>query len=478
MISPGNFLATRSLAESLQEKGITLVPKPNSILFELVNNVSLTNVYDTIDKDITVDDYLNNLSLNINSIASDSESLYNNIFYSSIEALSKIVIGHISIAKNDVKPLVANFAQEIQQFLERNKVVDPSCELEIISLTPSEALEYEPLINDLKVYKGSSVETPRNILSFAPRSNEELMTMFVTGDKQLDTMNLQWLTNKPNEYLVTIWNEYFVKGEKYIFDNLTNETVFDKADISLVMYLFSCYLFNNPSSDVKTNLTQYQTNINELRTFAGTVLVNSINMINMSNNSNTLIIENNFYKKYIKVNGYVYKKWLAEGGDSSVLLGLLISKESVRNSNLINEMSEKLKSNWSQYLSLYKLNKKNNLLIEFKNFLINSVQFSLSDKTQLEKDYEDSKGNCYETVIKLIGEEIEKIGLPDLEDPYKISLSLIAKCRFYFTNSYEILNDIDEAGRVNPDLSPRDAATVATVYYLLDYLTEQMTVSR
>ena len=477
MISSQNFLATRPLAEALQAKGVTLVPKPNSVLFDLVNNSSMNNVFASDNTD-TTDNYLECMSMDIARITDNPENLYNNIFYSTIDNLSKVITGHISIAKNDVKPLVIDFAQKIQEFLEKNKVVDLNCELEIISLVPSEALDYNPLLNDLKVYKGGSVEIPKNILRFAPKANEELMAMFVTGDKQLDAMNLQWLSNKPNDYLVNIWTEYFVKGEKYIFENLNNETIFDKSDVSLVIYLFSLYLFNNPSEEVKSSLTEYESNIADLRNFAGTVLVNCINMIDMYSNSGTLVIENNFYKKYIKVNGYVYKKWLAEGGDATVLLGLLITKENVKNVNLINQMSEKLKANWDQYCSLYKINKKNNLLNDFKSFVSNSLQFSLSDKTQLEKDYESTNSGCYETVIKLVNEEMDRMGLPDIDDPYKVSLILIAKCRFYFTNSYEILNDINEAGKVNPELNPRDAATIATIYNLLDYFLEQMVVTK
>ncbi len=477
MISSQNFLATRTLAEALQAKDITLVPKPNSILFDLVSNSSMNNVFTSNSSD-TVDNYLNYMSIDIASITDNPESLYNNIFYSTVDNLSKVVIGHISIAKNDIKPLVTDFAEKIQEFLEKNKVTDLNCELEIISLLPSEALEYNPLINDLKVYKGGSVEIPRNILRFSPRTNEELTSMFVTGDKQLDIMNLQWLSDKPSNYLLDIWTNYFVKGERYIYENLNNETIFDKSDISLVIYLFSLYLLNNPSEDIKSSLTEYESNIADLRNFAGTVLVNCINMINMYNNSDTLIVENNFYKKYIKVNGYVYKKWLSEGGDNTILLGLLISKENVKNINLINQMSEKLKSNWDQYCSLYKINKKNNLINEFKSFILNNLQFSLSEKTQLEKNYESINGSSYDTIVKLVKEEIDKIGLPDLNDPYRISLLLVAKCRFFFTNSYEILNDIDEAGKINPNLSPRDAATIATIYNLLDYFLEQMAVTK
>lgn len=476
MISSANFLATKPLAETLQTKGITLVPKQNSILFDLVNSVNNRDIVNTID--YTSDLYLEALGMDISHISDSTDSLFNNILYSSVDTLSKIVSGHISIAKNDIKPLVVDFAQSLQEFLEKNKVVDPSCDLEIISLYPSDALEYNPLLNDLKLFKGSSVEVPKNILKFYPRTNDELMAMFVTGDKELDTMNLQWLSNKNVDYLVNVWNEYFVKGDKYNFDNLNNETIFDKADIALVIYLFSLYLFSNPSKDIKTSLTEYETNIAELRTFAGTVLINCVNMITMSNNSNTLVIENNLYKKSIKVNGYVYKKWLSEGGDNTILFGLLVSKESVKNLNLITQMSEKLKANWEQYCSLYRINKKNSLINEFKFYLSNSIQYSLSDKTQIEKDYEAINGSCYEKVIKLAKEEIDKLGLDDLEDPYKVSLVLVAKCRFYFTNSYEILNDINEAGKVNPDLNPRDAATIAAIYYLLEYFLEQMTVTK
>lgn len=473
MIKRELFLATQPLVENLLSKGIAIAPKPNSLLSDLVCNSDAVIVVPNKDGN------MDQLSHYIEMETDNPDNLYNQIFYNSVDDLKSIVLGHINIAKNDVRPIVIQFAKGLQEFLERCKVLDPNCNLEILCLDPSPLLQEQSLLNDLKKYKGKSIELPKNFIKFAPKVEEDLIPMIMTGDKDLDKSTMEWLTNKPEGFLVNIWNNFFVQSEKYIFDNLRNEDVFSKADITLVIYLLSLNLFNNPDSSLKNiSLTNYESNIADIRNFAGSVLSNSVNMIEISNNSNTLVIENNYYKKCIKVNGYIYRKWLSEGGDNTILLGLLISKDNIKNLNLIMEASDKLKNQWNQYCSLYKINENDKLLDKFKTYLTNNFQFSLANKIDIETEYISKNGSCVETMLKLSKEVIDGIKLPDINDPYKISLDLIGKCRFFYTSSYEILHEINEAGLVNPDLQPRDAATIAVINYILDFFIEQMSVTK
>lgn len=473
MITRELFLATQPLVEGLLSKGISIAPKPNSLLSDLVSNS------DSFGVSPEVADLTDALSYHMEQNTSSPDNLYNQIFYNSIDDLKNVVLGHISIAKNDVKPIVTQFAKGVQEFLEKYKVVDPNCSLEILCLDVSPILQEQSLLNDLKKYKGRSIEVPKNFIRFSPKTEEELIPMIMVGDKDMDRSTLEWLSNKPEGFLVAIWNNYFVMSEKYVFDNLKNEDIFSKADISLVIYLLSLNLFNNPDSSLKDiSLRNYESSIADIRSFAGSVLINSINMIEMSNNSDTLVIENNYYKKCIKVNGYVYRKWLSEGGDNTVLLGLLISKVNIKNLNLLTESSEKLKNQWNQYCSLYKINENDKLLERFKSYLTNAFIFSLANKSNIELEYISKNSSCIETMKKLSEEVIESIKLPDLTDPYKISLDLIGKCRFFYTSSYEILREINEAGIINPDLQPRDAATISVINYILDFFIEQMSISK
>lgn len=473
MIKRELFLATQPLVENLLNKGISITPKPNSILSDLVNNSSSYKQFSSDEY------YIESLGTSIEDITNNPDNLYNQIFYNSIEDLRSIVLGHISIAKNDVKPIVTQFAKNFQEFLEKSKVLDPNCDLEIVCLDAAPMLQEQSLLNDLKKYKGRGIEVPKNLLKFATKTEEELLSMVMTGDKSIDKTTLEWLSSKEDNFLVNIWNTYFVLSERYVYENIKNEDVFIKSDISLIIYILSLHLYNNPDDSLKNiSLVNYESNIADIRNFAGSVLINSINMIEMSNNSNTLVIENNYYKKCIKVNGYVYRKWLSEGGDNTVLLGLLISKENIKNLSLITETSEKLKNHWNQYCSLYRINESDKLLDRSKTFLANSFLFSLDNRSEVEKEYVSKNSSCNETIMKLYQEEIAKLRLPDLENPYKISLDLIGKCRFFYTSSYEILCEINEAGIINPDLEPRDAATVAVINYVLEFFLEQMQINK
>jgi hypothetical protein len=56
-----------------------------------------------------------------------------------------------------------------------------------------------------------------------------------------------------------------------------------------------------------------------------------------------------------------------------------------------------------------------------------------------------------------------------------LALHIICQCRFYYTEAEFILSEIEEIGKQNPGIDVREAALIATINYLVDYLCDQIT---
>jgi hypothetical protein len=78
---------------------------------------------------------------------------------------------------------------------------------------------------------------------------------------------------------------------------------------------------------------------------------------------------------------------------------------------------------------------------------------------------------------KLLESEIDKLSIKDMDDYIGVSLKAIAKCRFFYTSSYNILDDINKIGMVNQEVDVREAALLATINYITDYLTNQLSIA-
>jgi uncharacterized Zn finger protein len=130
---------------------------------------------------------------------------------------------------------------------------------------------------------------------------------------------------------------------------------------------------------------------------------------------------------------------------------------------------------WNSYCTFAIASNNNNRLENSKQYLRTSFDILLTTVDPLEQEYITKDPNYFTTAKKLAYEYIEKIKLNDLENPSNIALTLMAGCRFYFTAGYQILSGIEECSRVNQDLDVREAALVSAIYYLTDYLTDQLT---
>ena len=73
---------------------------------------------------------------------------------------------------------------------------------------------------------------------------------------------------------------------------------------------------------------------------------------------------------------------------------------------------------------------------------------------------------------------IDKLEISEIDDLDRITLDLVAKIRYRFTNAYFILKEMSEILKMNDKIEPMEAALYATVKLVTDYLLEQLDTVR
>ena len=247
----------------------------------------------------------------------------------------------------------------------------------------------------------------------------------------------------------------------------------------LAIFLLANKLFNEIDESAQDmNLKVYQEAMVQYREYGGTLTINNLNLIAQYEKTEQLIINIDNIRHKAKVNGRVYTKWLSEGGSVEVIFGLIASGDTNTSRNMIDKKSDYYMREWEAYETYYRVNEGNKLFDNFKDFVSASF-FSLMDTfDDSETDYINAHPKYMENVKELLGREINAIRSDDMEKVYDVALRVIGKCRFYYTSSYNILADIQEASKVNPDTDVREAALLATINYIADYLADQMTFAK
>jgi hypothetical protein len=252
-----------------------------------------------------------------------------------------------------------------------------------------------------------------------------------------------------------------------------------KEHVALDAVLFTLLTARNliqRVEDVEADMTlsAYRDVMEDFISYSSACICEYIRRFDLATKNNVILLSRS--NKAALVNGEIFREWLNEGGCVETILGTILSDTPITTKNLINESRDKLLDKWNSYCHLAKMSAISEEHVRFRLFITNEFLRSLDSLTDDEVEYSKKNVSYLETASKLAAELIDDGKHIYSLEPYCLALKLMAKCRFFYTSAYCILKDIHEAGEVNPDIDVREAALMAVINYLGDYLFEQMSI--
>lgn len=489
MIKSSTYMLSLATASALTGMGKTAVPQNNTVLQELVR-LSLPSQDMVIDSDQSLESFghlLEGSTTGTLELPTDHDNYLDGL----IHDLSKLVNQHINTAKNIVKPVVIDFAEKLQHFsqdFDKRSAENSLGQYEIVEKCVPDILRDESFIDTLVRYDGKSLLTPDDNarLRCAVKTKEELAELISTGTARFDKLLAGWLAEMPSEFLVQVWNSFFTTCSTHYtltYTTVSGLNVYDRIDASLAIYLMANKIYDDVQEQTDAvDLNTYRDYVSQIREFAAVQLTFSLKKANLNNIGKIIVIDSN--DRRIIVNSDVYRDWIANrNGKPEIILGSFISQNTFSGVPALSEASLTEKSDqflktYESYRTYYIVSENNHKFEATKGFINTEVLQGLAQQVDIEKAYALKNPNYVESINQLLLEQLSLLKKSDLDDPHALSRIFIGKVRFYYTSAYEIFETMVEAAKANPDIDPREAALLAAINYLADYISDQISTGK
>lgn len=405
--------------------------------------------------------------------------------------LAKFIQAHISHARTVVKPLVLDLLAKMDEYQRSAKPEEPAGRFCIEQgQVPAVLLDETFLAMGLENYVGVKKDPARFPAAMA--KPESLMEIINLGNERLNKMVQAWLQEKDPQFLEFVfihefgayvdlaqpqWKNFKEKYRSLSQYHTEPASVYDRLDVALATYLLSTGLMEHVQK-TPLSLTDYRSHLRKVIDYAGVSVLRCMATINGQIQSQIMVTYAEPSKYRMAVHKEIYQAYLTEGGCPEALLGMLVSGEVTYLKKIIHEKKEPLCRFWENYLMLAESGIRKTYLENFRQFVINTVLNSMEELTESEKEFTQNVPDLKSKVFELLKAELTKIDHRLIEDLPHTALHAVAKCRFYYTSAYTILNGIQEVSKQNPEIEVREAATLSAIAYLAEYYATQLSLER
>lgn len=378
----------------------------------------------------------------------------------SVKLLVESMSGYIDFARNVVAPECASLAESVIGAL--NSLDNSQLgKMDLLIKDVPAILTNGALLVQLADYEGKVSLAPKMCFTYTPRAASDLVELMRQGNG-MDKEIIAWANTKDASFFPKVWDTFFtaIGHSKDFIAELASEDY----DVALAVYLMAGNLIDEPTEPQSMALITYHGTMAGFRDQAGKYLFNKLKLVDLSNKSKTLVIGGT--DTLVVVNGQVYSEYVDAGGTPEILFGNLVTGNKLRAlSDLINS-GETLTKAWTQHSAYVQVAERNHRTTKIRKYFCEF--FSASQKgtaVAVAGEYKQ-----FETLI-------ERMPDNDLNNIYLTALSLLCSTRYAHTNAYAILRGIDDICKDNPELDVREAATLANLEYLVDWIcNENLTV--
>lgn len=471
-------------AQELAEVGIALQAMPSSILSELCSLSAPLEFQRDREVPKTVPNEVSaySMALDLNTTGNDA-ALWGTSFDHTVSELSTLLKNHISYIRNVVIPRTKEFEHDASLFLQELGASNPASELEICRSGIPEFAQDPSFLSLLDPFKFKKPAAPGSYsLGFnllAPVT--DFLTIASTSNARIDGMVDAWNKSSDIQYLESVFYTFFAgpdlaktfKGPFLSQDDLLSPSPYVRLNVSLAYFLMANYYSHHlPDMVTKEDTSSLKRRLFDHLSYAGAVACDALMRIEQNSKTNILVTYIDTFHKKITVSGDVYDRWLATGGSAETIMGILVGTKRYYSVSEIDANAKELQHAWSNYTKVYVE------MIELKKASsMRGFYLSLFNK-YLGSDYQDFMEKSYLQANSMIRDSIKKEAEAFLQTLKKEALcnttyvakELIAGMKYRYTYAKKFIDDMEAIGASSDKAIPEEAALIATINYIVDYL--------
>lgn len=392
--------------------------------------------------------------------------------------IGELALSEVNLFKNTYNESMFKYIDRVNFFLEENKTLDLASKYSIMETTKPEVLKLlkeQGYFKDVNGYEdlGTAavvIPVPENITDFLYAT--ETIFINITQD----------LKSKYNtETLKGVWSDVLtnVSNGNNELDSLFYGSS-DKLDKLLILLAFVNFIIENAKVEDMVFTSAQLSVMKTLKYNIFVALSNLSNTLDKNSELGLLIsyvnaLDNGVTNIYVDKDNY--DKFLEEGGTVECLLGFLLSKFTTtsNNNNTYKEILEDKENYILQYNSMLSTDKIRRA-IDTNNKLINYYSIALSE---LYRDFSDEAKSIYVPDINTADKILDEI-LYDKSDNEQLNVEQVSYELFMkistMKNYSKFMGYMSEISKSNPELDPKQCATLAFVDLVLSFTLKQLSI--
>lgn len=391
--------------------------------------------------------------------------------------LANIMSNEINMIRNNILPLIKEFGMFVTETLNRKLAVNPFKDVAIVSAEIPEVIEELISRNVIKI-NGDATRTLSNSNLIIPTPTPAKIREFlVYGSGQTEAMIKSFTSIVSDDELVRIWDTYLGRISADNNAYLTLGYKVNSGIFGLDLFILSIIVKNLLSTipdGVRVSTGVY----NDIISTLDVVLDNKIARLNTLIDSSTkigkLIYKADSLKEVIVIKSN-YNEFLAKDGSPEIIYGAVLGgAKSAALLTVLDQRDLHLKK-WNDYVNAETIKQKLSTLESHR------LSYRLGVTELLNKSMSDSvKELIPENLIDNINEVIIKF-LNDSKPEYlfninRVAEEIVAGILFGHTNAQEFIGYMKHYSKLNPNITPKEAATYASADLVVDYLMTQIEV--
>lgn len=474
MLHRSTLNASGALATQLASTGKTLAAAPGSVLSALTQascvpvNLQIQNL--ETDLPIVIDA----LSMSTDSTAEVS-SEHDRAIADLSDDVAKAVTQHLNVAQNVVSPMVVKLGERLLNLLENIKPANPANAFQIVELDLPAPMYDTAMAKEVAAYKGLRTKGITSGMAFgpAPAAADIRLKLADSGFDNAKEIS-KWAAGLAEDVLLAAWQSFFEGSGRNFASTQINS--FGNADLWFAVFLLTHH-FKDNVQDNGMALGNYQAALTAIRDVAGLEVAMLQGQAEGFVDSGTVVLNDDHLKHVITVFSPNYNKWLKEGGVVEALLGMSVGDRTLTSIRDLTGQAEVLIRSWNAWIAFKNTEASASFPDRARSLVSSAFVESLNEIADVEKEYYGEAMTRRDSVVLQSNQYIQSLTTTDLDKPFEIAFRLVAEQRFHFTGAAGILADINNTLTQNPKTDPQEAATIAALHYLADYLADQIGVS-
>jgi len=399
-----------------------------------------------------------------------------------IEALAADIGGeiekHLFFTRNTVQPVIKLVAASIKAHTDR---IPPDVDKTITVIERELPPPMFDLEDDINKFSDAPYRAINQRILVGDKSPPEIIELMLTGKKGVDAKLSAWAIGQDPLLLQNIWDALFTAKETLAADAILRDPEKSVAS-ALVAYLCASKMYEKIPEGINSSLGTFRAFLTLVMEQCAKVMIGGFEDEHQAIKSGRIVFANVFRKVY--VNKTVYRQWLSEGGVEQAIYGNSLMAVPFFFVDQIKENQSALISRWRDYTlqsATGEAERRHALIRDiikdaFDDVVVQNFKMCfchLCDDPTPERnqsDYAAFRAKLAMVTARMANADYEK-------DPWNFVINLVLDCLYEKAPcARRILDGISQASRVNPDATPEECASLATLTYIADFCADQIVI--